>query len=36
VEILFTAQVSFREHALVPEPFLSGGLIAEGATADRS
>src|SRR5256886_7636486 len=28
VELLYTAQVSFREHALVPEPFLIVGLIA--------
>ena len=28
VEILYTVQVSFREHALVPEPFLIVGLIA--------
>ena len=28
VEILYTVQVSFREHALVPEPFLTVGLIA--------
>jgi uncharacterized membrane protein (DUF373 family) len=28
VEILYTVQVSFREHALVPEPFLVIGLIA--------
>jgi len=28
VEILYTVQVSFREHALVPEPFLVVGLIA--------
>lgn len=28
VEILLTVQVSFREHALVPEPFLIVGLIA--------
>src|SRR5438132_10095630 len=28
VEILYTVQVSFSEHALVPEPFLSVGLIA--------
>jgi len=27
VEILYTVQVSFREHALVPEPFLIVGLI---------
>ena len=27
-EILYTVQVSFREHALVPEPFLVVGLIA--------
>ncbi len=27
-EILYTVQVSFREHALVPEPFLIVGLIA--------
>ena len=26
-EILYTVQVSFREHALVPEPFLVVGLI---------
>jgi len=28
VEILYTVQVSFREHMLVPEPFLIVGLIA--------
>lgn len=28
VEILYTVQVSFREHSLVPEPFLLVGLIA--------
>jgi len=28
VELLYTLQVSFREHALVPEPFLLVGLIA--------
>ena len=28
VEILYTVQVSFREHTLVPEPFLLIGLIA--------
>jgi uncharacterized membrane protein (DUF373 family) len=28
VELLYTVQVSFREHALVPEPFLLVGLIA--------
>jgi hypothetical protein len=28
VEILYTVQVSFREHALIPEPFLIEGLIA--------
>ena len=28
VEILYTVQVSFRDHALVPEPFLVVGLIA--------
>ncbi len=28
VEILYTVQVSFREHALAPEPFLLIGLIA--------
>ncbi|HEV8584125.1 MAG TPA: phosphate-starvation-inducible PsiE family protein [Methylomirabilota bacterium] len=27
-EILYTVQVSFREHSLVPEPFLVVGLIA--------
>ena len=27
-EILYTVQVSFREHALIPEPFLVVGLIA--------
>jgi|SRR5262245_177086 len=27
-EILYTVQVSFREHSLVPEPFLIVGLIA--------
>lgn len=27
-EILYTVQVSFREHTLVPEPFLIVGLIA--------
>jgi len=28
VELLYTVQVSFREHALVPDPFLIVGLIA--------
>ena len=28
VEILYTVQVSFREHTLAPEPFLLIGLIA--------
>ena len=28
VEILYTLQVSFREHTLVAEPFLIVGLIA--------
>lgn len=28
VEILYTVQVSFREHLLVPEPFIIVGLIA--------
>jgi uncharacterized membrane protein (DUF373 family) len=28
VEILYTVQVSFREHTLAPEPFLVVGLIA--------
>jgi phosphate-starvation-inducible protein E len=28
VEILYTVQVSVREHSLVPEPFLLVGLIA--------
>src|SRR5262245_4168890 len=28
VELLYTIQVSFREHALVPEPFLLVGLVA--------
>ena len=28
VELLYTVQVSFREHALLPEPFLIVGLIA--------
>jgi uncharacterized membrane protein (DUF373 family) len=28
VELLYTVQVSFREHALLPEPFLVVGLIA--------
>src|SRR2546428_430295 len=28
VELLYTVQFSFREHALVPEPFLIVGLIA--------
>lgn len=28
VEILYTVRVSFREHTLVPEPFLLVGLIA--------
>jgi hypothetical protein len=28
VELSYTVQVSFREHALVPEPFLLVGLIA--------
>ena len=27
-EIMYTVQVSFREHSLVPEPFLVVGLIA--------
>lgn len=27
-ELLYTVQISFREHALVPEPFLIVGLIA--------
>ena len=27
VELLYTVQVSFREHALVPEPFLIVGLM---------
>lgn len=28
VELLYTVQVSFREHILIPEPFLLVGLIA--------
>jgi len=28
VEILYTVQVSFRDHTLIPEPFLIVGLIA--------
>ena len=28
VELLYTVQVSFREHVLIPEPFLLVGLIA--------
>src|SRR5438128_12677429 len=28
IELLYTVQISFREHALVPEPFLIVGLIA--------
>ncbi|HEV2096678.1 MAG TPA: phosphate-starvation-inducible PsiE family protein [Chthoniobacterales bacterium] len=28
VELLYTVQVSFREHGLIPEPFLLIGLIA--------
>jgi uncharacterized membrane protein (DUF373 family) len=28
VELLYTIQVSFREHTLVPEPFLVVGLVA--------
>ena len=28
VELLYTVQVSFREHTIVPEPFLVVGLIA--------
>jgi uncharacterized membrane protein (DUF373 family) len=28
VELLYTVQISFREHTLVPEPFLIVGLIA--------
>jgi uncharacterized membrane protein (DUF373 family) len=28
VELLYTVQVSFREHALVPEPFLLVGIIS--------
>ena len=28
VELLYTVQVSFREHTLVPEPFLLVGLVA--------
>ncbi len=28
VELLYTVQVSFREHTLVPEPFLLVGIIA--------
>lgn len=28
VELLYTVQVSFREHTLIPEPFLIVGLIA--------
>jgi hypothetical protein len=28
IELLYTVQVSFREHALLPEPFLLVALIA--------
>jgi uncharacterized membrane protein (DUF373 family) len=28
VELLYTVQVSFREHGIIPEPFLLVGLIA--------
>ena len=28
VELLYTVQVSFREHTVIPEPFLLVGLIA--------
>jgi hypothetical protein len=28
VELLYTVQVSFREHALIPDPFLLVGLIS--------
>jgi len=28
IELLYTVQVSFREHTLVPEPFLIVGLVA--------
>jgi len=28
VELLYTVQVSFREHAVLPEPFLIVGLVA--------
>ncbi|HEY1251131.1 MAG TPA: phosphate-starvation-inducible PsiE family protein, partial [Thermoanaerobaculia bacterium] len=28
IELLYTVKVSFREHTLVPEPFLIVGLIA--------
>jgi uncharacterized membrane protein (DUF373 family) len=28
VELMYTVQVSFREHSLVPEPFLIVGLVA--------
>jgi uncharacterized membrane protein (DUF373 family) len=28
IELLYTVQVSFREHSLVPEPFLIVGLVA--------
>lgn len=28
IELLYTVQISFREHALVPEPFLLVGLIS--------
>ena len=28
VELLYTVQVSFREHTLIPEPFIIVGLIA--------
>ena len=28
VELLYTVQVSFREHSLIPEPFLLVGIIA--------
>jgi len=30
VELLYTVQVSFREHVLVPEPFLIVGAMAGG------
>jgi hypothetical protein len=33
IELLYTVQVSFREHALAPEPFLVVGLVSEFVTA---